>query len=126
MPAAVASTRLSWAKPASEVAIPVLGAAPIVDQWAPASLDSTISLAWVSSAGLVALVHTRTSSLAFAASRAPVGWPSAPGAPGRHRTCWLTTRRRATAQPAPVGGPASSPPAGRGSEPDPPARTRLA
>src|SRR5258706_238919 len=112
MPASVASTRLSGAWIASEVAIPVCGAAPIADQCAPRSADLTTSLAWVSPAGLVALVHTRTRSFAFAASRAPVGWPLAPGAPGRHRTCWLTTSGLATVQPAPVSGPLTSSPSG--------------
>src|SRR5260221_7189595 len=113
MPASVASTtRLSWAWIATEVAIPVLGAAPIADQCTPPSVDSTTNLAWVSLAVLVALVHIRTSRFALAASRVPAGWPLGPGAPGRHGTCWLTTGPLATVQAPPLSGPLSSSPDG--------------
>src|SRR5215472_17561919 len=105
---------------ATEAAIPAAGAVPITDQCAPLSVDSTMSLAWVSPAGLVALVHTRTSEFPLAASRVPVGWPLGPGAPGRHRTCWLTTGPLATFQAAPVSGPLSSSPDGASRWPVPP------
>src|SRR5215470_16613603 len=97
---------------ATEVAIPAGGAVPIADQCPPLSVDSTMSLAWVSPAALVALVHTRTSSLPLAASRVPVGWPPGPGAPGRHDTRLLTTGALATLQAPPVSGPLSSSPDG--------------
>src|SRR5260221_9776014 len=106
MPASVASTtRLSWAWIATEVAIPVLGAAPTADQCTPPSVDSTTNLAWVSLAVLVALVHTRTSRFALAASRVPAGWPPGPGAPRRPRTCWLTTGPPAPGPAPPPAGP---------------------
>ena len=61
---------------------------------------------------LVLVCTSATSSFPLAASRAPVGWPLGPGAPGRHRTCRLTTRGLATLQAAPVSGPLSSSPDG--------------
>ncbi len=101
------TTRWSWAWVATEVAIPAGSAAAAFDQCAPPSDDSKTSLAWVSLAGLVVLVQTRTSRPESAASRAPVGCPLGPGAPGWHGTPWL-----ATVQAVPVIGPLSSSPDG--------------
>src|SRR5438132_7290179 len=108
MPALVASTTTRpWPWTETEVASPAAGTVPPLAQLTPPSVDSTTVFVWVAPAALVALVHTRTSWAWPAASRAPVGWPSGPGAPGAHGSLWL-----AAVQAAPVSGPLYSAPDG--------------